>query len=461
MSRSALPRGNACTDAACARIEALGSGAMEIRTGGRLFNAGIITGAASINIDAAVMTNANLINAAAGFGTPTATPALSVLVGGQFTNTGTLRGSGSGPASGALNAVSIAVGGAVVQEGTGRIEALAGTLSAADDGGLSLTTIGGFTNAGAVTAAGGLVVTTGGAILNSGSLLTPTRLRLASSAVVVLGGSLTSGQLEVTGASIRLDGALLTLSQSAWFAAADITAGATTRVVHPSARPTLVFDTSSGGTPGTVLADRAGEDDAAQATQLASFLALGTGPGGLVTLDLEAEGAAVFLLLGDGTARGQLMAGRLGVQGASGAAVLTGTIAEQDGPGSAQRATLSPQADAQVQARYMLNGCIIALPACGATLPTGTDENDDAMAILARPGGLGGVVPVGELLAEQEQFARPAIPSILLTSALNEATLRSTPPSVQPQPRQVALRAARARLADPDLVLPLSLAEEE
>jgi len=538
-SREQVLRGNACTTLTCAGIDSKSSGAVRLDAGLHGVNAGVITAAATISLQATGdLRNSNLIEALGGPTPPGSAPVLALRAGGQITNTGTLRGSGGSahPTATATTvrteALLLQADGSILQGLGGRIEALAGATPAEGVGRLAFSAGGDVTNDGVLMAEGGMTLFAGGSITNSrsgqiratpidlngtethrlhlqargnltnaglieataaspspatdilatisgditntGSLLTPTLLRLVAGNAVSLDGSLSATQLEVLGASLRLDTAVLTLSESGWFSAPRITAGGPSRLGSSPLRPALVFDVRAGGRPGTALADLADDSDVTQPTQLAGFGAPGAGPGGLVTLNLEAASAPVFLLLDDGVADGRLLARRLGVQGSGGAATLTGAVSGNAGPSAARRVALSPQGDDDAQARYLFNGCVMALASCRpiavpapgpAPVAIGGGEGAGVVVALVADSPPG-ILPAAALLTEGLELRQQATPAILLAGTLTEAELRSVPlrnapGAFLPQPGIVALRTPRVRLADPDLVLPLGLAEEE
>jgi len=514
---AALLRGDACAGPACARIASAGSGAIDLRAGGHLFNAGTIAGGGGIAIDAALLTNRGLIDGAAANTSDSAT-GLALVVGGALTNSGTLRGTG-GEVGGvrstmATPALSILVGGDLTQEATGLVEALSGTgradaagrllLQAAsrigNEGTISaegeltiqaqgeilnratgrivsswtratgnagqsieIATPGNLVNAGKIEAVGtgpnetsSIAIEVGGDLLNIGVLRTPARLRLGAGGTAALGGTLAAATLEVVAGSLRLDGTALDLTRSGWFAAPLITAGAPARLVDPAARPALIFDVRANPGIGFALPDQPGLADADQPMQLASFAPPVAGVGGTLSLNLEAGSAPLFLLLDGGTASGQLVAGRLGLVGRGGGAQLAGTVGGEAGAAAARRATLTAQDDVTIQARYLLNDCIIALATCAIPPPPPPPPPPPDPA----------PDPIAQILAEvQEQQAEEIDPPKILAATIVEAVARTTQVRTAPEPfrppqRLVPSRIPRARLADPDLVLPLGLSEE-
>ncbi|WP_431285855.1 filamentous hemagglutinin N-terminal domain-containing protein [Humitalea sp. 24SJ18S-53] len=193
-----------------------------------------------------------------------------------------------------------------------------------------------------------------------------------------------SGQPGQGGTTITLDGVTMTIGAGAFLAAGGgvlMPGLLTVRPSNTNSLAPLVIDTRRGtGTytslPGTVRADVPGLDPADQPSQVGTRLnptstftpIASTEPGGAVQLNLLATDLPVFLLLNGGAASGDIIAGRLSVQGAGGRVEVSGRLGPFDGSAAAARATLSTVVDGAYapagQQNYRFNNCVLGSVNC-------------------------------------------------------------------------------------------------
>lgn len=292
-------------------------------------------------------------------------------------------------------------GAAVTLAGNGGIAMTAGTLAA--DGTIGLTAGGGITlndgtlNGSAVTlAAGGDVTLRRGSVtaragdlaataglamtVQDTSLAASGRVSLAAGGAMQLLAPTVSAEIaSFRAATLRLNGGRYTIGEAILFAApGGITAGATTTVGprDGARRPVVLFDTRSTVGIDPLLqarSDVVGLPPDQQATQVrgapgaqvpGSFGPATSTPGGALTLALDAGTSPVFLLLDNGSATGTIIAGRLGIQAASGGVTLTGTLGGFPGVEAARFADITRPIDAVSLGDFRVNACVVGSINC-------------------------------------------------------------------------------------------------